>query len=51
MAELVTEPFSFDGAEGFPGDPDAALELPIKRKRCDRAEALAREARRRNLPL
>ena len=49
--KLIIEPFSFDGLEGFPGDPDIALELPIKRKHCDRAEALAQEARRRNLPL
>ena len=49
--KLTIEPFSFDWMEGFPGDPDDALALPIKRKHCDQAEALAREARRRNLPL
>lgn len=49
--KLVIEPFSFDLIDGFPGDPDGALTLPIKRKHCDDADALASETRRRNLPL
>lgn len=49
--KLVIELFSSRFIRDFPGDPADGLALPIKRKHCDAAEALAREARRRNLPL
>ena len=49
--KLIIRPFSFDLIDGFPGDPTDALALPIKRKHYDAAEALARGARHRNMPL
>lgn len=48
--KLVIELFSHELIDDFPGDPTDALALPIKRKHCDAADALARETRRRNLP-
>ena len=49
-SHLVICPFSVEYLEGFPGDPDDEIRLPIPRKHRDAAEALAREARLRNLP-
>lgn len=49
-AKLMLRPFAFSFIEGFPGDPDEELALPVKRKHRAAAETLVREVRLRNLP-
>ena len=49
-SQLVVRPFTFSFLHEFPGDPDDEIVLPIARKHREAAEALAREARLRNLP-
>ena len=47
---LVVRPFSAEWLDGFPGDPSDEISIPIARTHRDKAEALVREARLRNLP-
>ena len=49
-SQLVVRPFTFSFLHEFPGDPDDEIVLPVARKHREAAEALAREARLRNLP-